>query len=214
MQDAVAIHNVELSYLLESSRNFGIWVSGWTLPGCRLVGNLVDTLSYSWVSSINSFIYLDVYFKNKYWMKQIWPCLRRLHHSSTHKWASLMTQMVKNWHAMRETWVPPLGQEGPLENGRATHSSILAWRIPETEEPGRLQSMVFQRAGHHGVTNTFIFSTSKQSSTLCIYIMHVLVYSGTKINQKAYKGDYIGKSNILLVFFFLLTHISEWWNTF
>ena len=52
-----------------------------------------------------------------------------------------MTQMVKNWHAMRETWVPPLGQEGPLEKGMATHSSILAWRIPETEEPGGLQSI-------------------------------------------------------------------------
>ena len=85
----------------------------------------------------------------------------------------------------------------------ATHSSILAWRIPETEEPGRLQSMVFQRAGHHRVTNTFIFSTSKQSSTLCIYIMYILVYSGTKINQKAYKGDHTGKSNIFLVFIFL-----------
>ena len=57
-----------------------------------------------------------------------------------------MAQPVKNPPAMQETWVPSLGQEGPLEKGIATHSSILAWRIPWTEKPGRLQSM-----GSHGV---------------------------------------------------------------
>ena len=49
--------------------------------------------------------------------------------------------MIKNPTAMQETWVQSLGQEDPLEKGMATHSSILAWRIPWTEEPGRLQSM-------------------------------------------------------------------------
>ena len=49
--------------------------------------------------------------------------------------------MVKNLPAMQETWVRSPGQEDPLENGIATHSSILAWRIPWTEEPGGLQSM-------------------------------------------------------------------------
>ena len=49
--------------------------------------------------------------------------------------------MVKNLHAMQETWVQSLGWEDLLENGMATHSSILAWRIPQTEESGRLQSM-------------------------------------------------------------------------
>ena len=53
-------------------------------------------------------------------------------------WASLVAQMVKNLPAMQETWVGSLGQEDPLEKGLATHSSILAWRIPWTEEPGRL----------------------------------------------------------------------------
>ena len=47
-----------------------------------------------------------------------------------------------------ETWVRSLGRENPLEEGMATHSSILAWRIPWTEEPGRLQSMGSQRVGH------------------------------------------------------------------
>ena len=53
--------------------------------------------------------------------------------------------MVKNLPAVRETWVQSLGQENPLEEGLATHSGILAWRIPWTEEPGGLQSMGSQR---------------------------------------------------------------------
>ena len=56
-------------------------------------------------------------------------------------WASLVAQLVKNPPAMQETWVRTLGWEDPLEKEKATHSSILAWRIPWTEEPGRLWSM-------------------------------------------------------------------------
>ena len=56
--------------------------------------------------------------------------------------------MVKNLPAMLETWVQTLGQEDPMEKGMATHSSILAWRIPWTEKPGGLQSMGSQRVGH------------------------------------------------------------------
>ena len=55
--------------------------------------------------------------------------------------------MVKNLPAMQETWVQSLGQEDPLEKGMATYSSILAWRIPWTEEPGGLQSMGSPRVG-------------------------------------------------------------------
>ena len=55
--------------------------------------------------------------------------------------ASLVAQMVKRLPTMQETWVQPLGQEDPLEKGMATHSSILAWKIPWTEECSRLQSM-------------------------------------------------------------------------
>ena len=60
-------------------------------------------------------------------------------------WASLAAQMVNSLPAVQETWVQSLGWEEPLEEGMATHSSILAWRIPWTEEPGRLQSMGLQR---------------------------------------------------------------------
>ena len=55
--------------------------------------------------------------------------------------ASLVAQMVKNLPAMQETWVPSLGGEDPLEEGTATPSSTLAWRVPGTEEPGGLQSL-------------------------------------------------------------------------
>ena len=59
-----------------------------------------------------------------------------------------MAQIVKNLPAIQETQVRPLGQEDPLEEGMATHSSIFAWEIPRTEEPGGLQSMGSQRVGH------------------------------------------------------------------
>ena len=67
----------------------------------------------------------------------LWPCC-----------ASLAAQTVKNLPAVQETWVRSLCWEDPLEEGMATHSSILAWRIPWTEEPAKLQSMGSQRAGH------------------------------------------------------------------
>ena len=57
--------------------------------------------------------------------------------------------MVKNLPSMQETWVGFLGQEDPLEKGMITHSSILAWKIPWTEEPGGLQSLGSQRVGHN-----------------------------------------------------------------
>ena len=60
---------------------------------------------------------------------------------------SLVARMVRNLPAMQETQVRSLGQEHPLEKGMTTHSSILAWRIPWTEEPGGLKSMGLQRIG-------------------------------------------------------------------
>ena len=59
---------------------------------------------------------------------------------------------------MQETWVQSLGREDPLEKGKATHSSILVWRIPGTEEPGRLSFLASQRLGHDRATNIFTFS--------------------------------------------------------
>ena len=63
-------------------------------------------------------------------------------------WASQVAQMVKNPPVKWEMWVRALGWEDPLEKRMATHSSILAWEIPWTEEPGGIQSMGSQRMGH------------------------------------------------------------------
>ena len=64
-----------------------------------------------------------------------------------------MAQTVKRLRTMREAWVQSLGREDLLEKEMATHSSILARKIPWTEEPGRLQSMGSQRVGHDGATS-------------------------------------------------------------
>ena len=78
--------------------------------------------------------------------------------------ASLVAQMVKNLPEMQETRIQSLSWEEPLEKEMVMHSSILVWRIPGTEEPGRIQSMSLQRVGHDLVTNTFIlYSDSHQS---------------------------------------------------
>ena len=77
-----------------------------------------------------------------------------LSHLGSHKpYASLVAQRLKRLPAMRETWVQSLGWEDPLEKEMATHSSILAWIIPWTEEPGGLQSMGSQRVRHNWATS-------------------------------------------------------------
>ena len=63
-------------------------------------------------------------------------------------WYSLVAQMIKRLPTIWETWVRFLGREDPLEKEMATHSSTIAWKIPQKEEPGRLQSMGLQRVGH------------------------------------------------------------------
>ena len=87
------------------------------------------------------------------------------------KSASPVAQMVKNLPAMRDTPVPSLGWEDPLENGMASGSSILAWEIPWTEEPGGLQLWGCKRVGHDLMAKqqaSFHFSSVTQSCpTLC-----------------------------------------------
>ena len=70
-----------------------------------------------------------------------------------------MAQLIKSLLAMWETQVWSLSEEDSWEKKMATHSSIFAWRIPQTEEPGGLQSMGSRRVGHNWVTNTSIFSS-------------------------------------------------------
>ena len=73
-------------------------------------------------------------------------------------WTSLVAQSVKNMPAVHETPVRSLGWEDSLEKEMATHSSILAWKISWTEEPGGLPSMGSQRVGHYWATNTYLLT--------------------------------------------------------
>ena len=101
---------------------------------------------------------------------------------------SLVAQMVKRLPTMQETWIQSLGQEDLLEKEMVTHSSTLAWKIPEMEEPGRLQSMALQRVEHDWVTSLsflspsledrFILKTSDVvvSFASCPFISRLFVY--------------------------------------
>ena len=93
-------------------------------------------------------------------MTNIWLVHFSLRYLNGHLWyvlnfcrASLVAQRLKHLPAMWETWVRSLGREYPLEKEMATHSSILAWRIPWTEKPSRLQSTGSQRVGHDWATS-------------------------------------------------------------
>ena len=77
-------------------------------------------------------------------IRHLLACLPNLYMNTTQAVVSLVAQSVKNLPAMQETWVQSLGQEDPLEKEMATHSSVLAWKISWTEEPGGLQSMMLQ----------------------------------------------------------------------
>ena len=79
--------------------------------------------------------------------------------------ASLVSQRLKRLPAMQETWVRSLGWEDPLEKEMATHPSILAWRIPWTEEPGGLQSTGSQRVGHNWATSLTLLLSNKTISS-------------------------------------------------
>ena len=93
--------------------------------------------------------------------------------------ASLAAQIVENLPAVQETWVWSPGWEDPLEKGMATHSSILAWRIPWTEKPGGLQSMGSQRIRHDWATNTHAHTHTNSiyvSIPISQFHMYVLMY--------------------------------------
>ena len=82
--------------------------------------------------------------------------------------ASLVAQTIKNLPAKKETWVRFLGWEDPLGKEMATHSSILAWRIPCTEEPGGVHSMGLQRVRHNKMANTCLIGASQVAEWLRI----------------------------------------------
>ena len=95
--------------------------------------------------------------------------------------STYVAQMVKHLSTMRETRVQALGWEDPLEMEMAIHSSTIAWKIPWTEEPGKLQSMGSQRVGHGGAT-----SFSLSLSFTHTYMLCVCVYVYSSIYSKKY----------------------------
>ena len=127
--------------------------------------------------SLNHFQFIFVY------------CIREcsdfadLHEAIQLSQASMVAQLVKTLPAMRKTWVRSLGWEDPLDKGTTTHSSILAWRIPWTEEPGRLQSLGLQRVRHDWATFTFIQLSQHtyQRDCLCfiVYFASFIVHELT-----------------------------------
>ena len=90
---------------------------------------------------------------------QVNKCISEIFHNkfkhipTRSHWDSLVAQRLKGLPTMQETWVRSLGREDALEKKMATHSSILTWKIPWTEEPGRLQSIGSQRVRHEWVTS-------------------------------------------------------------
>ena len=106
-----------------------------------------------------------------------------------HDWAtslhftSLVAQSVKNLPVVKETWVWSLGWEDPLEKEMTTHSSILAWKISWTQEPGGLQSMGLQRVGHNWVTNTYLMTHNPSYNYTIVYLIILItaLQKGTSI---------------------------------
>ena len=127
-----------------------------------ILRNLSITLNHFWILNVSELVWpLHILFALRITTSEIihfyqlflepqvwWSCGHRNLMESIFLWAILMTQQVKNLPAIQEIWVQSLGREDPLEKEMATHSSILVWKIPWTEEPGGLWSMGSQRVGH------------------------------------------------------------------
>ena len=91
---------------------------------------------------------------------------------------------------MQEAWVRFLGQEDLLEKGMATHSSILAWKIPWAEKPGGLQSMGSQRVRHDWATNAFIYMCVCVCVCVCVYFIYVYKISRSRCFKVKYNIKY------------------------
>ena len=117
--------------------SWNIWIRPKHNHKCPYKWEAVDILNEKgiWKQRRNRFEDADLENMRMVGLKtgMIWPQAK--------EWASLVSQIVKNLPAMEETWVPPLHWEDPMEKGMASHSSILAWKIPWTEKLGRLPSM-------------------------------------------------------------------------
>ena len=133
--------------------------------------------------------------------------------------ASLLAQRVKCLPTIAETWVWSLGQEDPLEKEMAPYSRTLAWKIPWTEKPGRLQSMGLQRVGHDWATSLSLWITFALPSYFCTFIAgktNQLVSRSSMFREGQETRDREWKEEIHLfdVFFLHLNIISPSFFTF
>ena len=97
--------------------------------------------------------------------------LEKVDYPLQYSWASLVAQLVKNPPAMRETWVRSLGWEDPLEKGKATHSSILAWRIPWTVVHGS-QRVGYDLSDFHFTSVRVCFNCTQRRKQFCKILNH------------------------------------------
>ena len=116
---------------------------------------------------------------------------------------------IKNLPAVRETWVQSLGQEEPLEEGVAAHSSILAWGIPWTEEPGGLQSMGLQRVRHDSATDPFTWDLNSPARARTHHPLHWKVKSSPLGHRASPPTWIIFNITYILVFSWVATWVNE-----
>ena len=140
---------------------------------------LLETKYRKYISTFLSSIPSDEklytrYSRSKYTFQESSPLLALNYILSPPSVPSWVAQMVKSLPAMQETWVRSLSQEDPLEEGMASHSNILAWRIPWTEEAGGLHSMGMQRVGHDWTTNTFTSAVLSDGYSSLLTALHIL----------------------------------------
>ena len=142
------------------------WKTPWTAEPGRLPSMGSQRVGHDWT------LLLSVAKPSKSFMGHLINC-----------GVSLVVQMVKCLSAMQETQVRSLGWEDPLEKEMAGHSSILAWKIPWTAEPGRLLSMGSQRVGHSWATSLHFTS----SAAYIMYPLCLLFYRYNSYNYEDYK---------------------------
>ena len=160
-----SVHGISQARILEwvaiSFSRGSLWLRDWTHISC--IGRQI---LYCWAtreafsSTAEAYIGAGTMVNSLSSSAQNWV--------QVHQQASLVAQTAKLLPIMQETWVRSLGREDPLEKEMATHSSILAWKIPWTNEHGRLQSVRLQRAGHEWTTSLSLHTNNWASQVALV----------------------------------------------
>ena len=154
-----------------------VWVnsgSWWCTGGPGVLQSMVSQrVGHDWVTELN-------------WISK---STQLIFIYTTKTYLFLVAQMVKHLSTVRETCVQSLGWEDPLEKETAIHSSTIAWKIPWTEEPGRLQSIESQRVGHDWVTSlSFSFIYINKTGGICSTTRAIHIHQKTLWKYRSVKG--------------------------